>query len=78
MLKESWQYPLSSHDMDDFVGWSLTRTGTFSIRSCYHAVCESYFGSRVNRKLGDGIMNPHPMWDIIWKLKVPARVKIYL
>jgi ribonuclease HI len=70
--------PLPAHDMEDFVGWSLTKTGTFSVRSAYHAEWESQFGSRVNRGQGGGTMKPHPMWDTIWKLKVPAKVKIYL
>ena len=29
--------PLPTHDMDDFVGWSLTKTGTFSVRSAHQS-----------------------------------------
>jgi hypothetical protein len=70
--------PLPSHDREDFVGWSLTKSGTFSVRTAYHAEWESRFGPRVNGGSAPSAMNPHPMWDKIWKLKCPSKVKIFL
>lgn len=69
--------PLSSHDMEDFVAWNLTKSGTFSVRSAYYAEWESQFGHKVNRG-HDGPMKDHPMWSKIWSLRVPSKVKIYL
>jgi hypothetical protein len=70
--------PLPSHDLEDFVGWSLTKSGTFSVRTAYHAEWESRFGPRVNGGAAPSAMNPHPMWDKIWKLKCPSKVEIFL
>jgi hypothetical protein len=69
--------PLSSHNMDNFVAWHLTKTGTFSVRSAYYIEWESQYGHRVNWQ-DDGPMNYNPIWEKIWKLRVPNQVKIYL
>ena len=70
--------PLPSHEMEDFVGWSLTKTGIFSVRSAYIAEWGCQIGPKVRGGSRAESMNPHPMWDTIWKLKCPAKVKIYL
>jgi hypothetical protein len=67
--------PLSAHMMEDFVSWHFTKTGIFSVRSAYFVEWESQFRHRVNCS-DDGPMNDHPMWAMIWKLRVPSKVKI--
>jgi hypothetical protein len=60
--------PLPSHDMEDFIGWSRTKTGTFSVQSAYHTEWESKYRNKLQRGGGAGSINPHPMWDKIWSL----------
>ena len=69
--------PLSSSGMQDFVAWNLTRTNTFSVRSAYYAEWEGQYGQRLNRGYQAFGIKPHPIWDKIWGLKVPAKVKIF-
>lgn len=69
--------PLPSYQMDDFVAWSLTRSGTFSMKTANHAKWEAQYGHRINHGLVEEGTVPHPIWDTIWKLKVPAKVKIF-
>lgn len=70
--------PLPSQGMEDFVAWSLTKMGTFSVRSVYFAEWESQFGHKVNRGEEAGPMKDHQIWEIIWKLRVPSKVRIYI
>jgi hypothetical protein len=70
--------PLPSHDREDFVGWTLTKSETFSIHTAYHVEWESRFDPRFNEGSAPSAMNPHPMWDKIRKLKCPSKVKIFL
>ena len=65
--------PLPSHDMNDFVAWNLTKNGIFSVRSAYYAEWEAQFGRKLNIGQAPRSMNPHPMWEKIFKLKAPAK-----
>jgi hypothetical protein len=67
--------PILTHDMEDFVGWSLTKTGIFTVCSAYQIEWEHQFGSKINHGAISGSMNPHPMWVVIWKLKCPSKVQ---
>jgi hypothetical protein len=61
--------------MEDFVSWHFTKIGIFSVRAAYFVEWESQFGHRINRP-DDGPMKEHPMWAMIWKFRVPSKVKI--
>jgi hypothetical protein len=65
------------HDMAGFVAWSLNKIGTFSVKSAYQVDWGSQFGRRLDSDQG-AAPKANPMWEGIWKLKVPSKVKIFL
>ena len=69
--------PLAVGMMDDFVSWHLTRTGVFSVRSCYHAEWDHQHGEKLRRTGSYGTSSTLPVWKNIWSLKVPAKIKIH-
>ena len=70
--------PLNENMTEDFVAWHLSKTYTFTVRSAYYAQWTHTFGHKINRTDGQGSSRPNPVWDILWKLKVPAKVKIFV
>lgn len=72
------QIPIFQHETEDFVAWHLTKSGTFSVRSAYYKQWEdSYLPNSVDGKAAGGSA-PHPVWNRLWDLKVPGKVKIFL
>ena len=65
---------LPSYDMADFVAWNLTKTGAFSVRSAYYAVWKDKYGSRAATDR-PSTANINPIWDVVWKLGCPTKVK---
>ncbi|PNT76249.1 hypothetical protein BRADI_1g46382v3 [Brachypodium distachyon] len=70
--------PLSDNVLEDFVAWEPTQTHTFSVRSAYHAEWNHQFGRRIYDCGGQGAMADHPIWKLIWDLRVPAKIKIFI
>jgi hypothetical protein len=70
--------PLARGYMQDFVSWHLTKTGVFSVRSCYHSEWEHQHGQKLRRTSGYGTSSNLPVWKTVWSLNVPAKVKIHL
>ena len=69
--------PLPSQSMEDFVAWSLTKTGTFSVRSVYFAECESQFGHKVSGEPRVWTYEGSPnVGDN--NLEIDSKVKIYM
>jgi ribonuclease HI len=62
---------------EDYIAWHYETTGIFSIRSAYRLallqnttnLCS---GQQSNKPDGD-----RPIWDVIWKTKVPQKIKIF-
>ena len=72
------QIPLSESMIEDFIAWHLTKTYTFSVRSAYYAQWEHSFGHQRSRSDGQGSSTNNPVWEILWKLHVPAKVEIFI
>jgi len=55
--------------------WAGTKNGKFSVRSAYHLEVE-----RRSRSMGSGSLpaSANPFWKVIWKLKVPRAVQVFL
>lgn len=62
---------------EDFVAWQYTKSFSFSVRSAYYVEWEHQFGAQTRRGDGQGSMNANPVWDILWKLQIPSKVKFF-
>jgi hypothetical protein len=69
------QIPISSNLEEDFVAWHKTKSFSFSVRPAYYTEWTHQFGGRVRHQDGQGTANHYPVWDIVWKLQVPAKIK---
>jgi hypothetical protein len=72
------QIPVSQNLEEDFVAWHKTRSFSFTVRSAYYSEWEHQFAHRIRRQDGQGTSRSNPVWDIVWKLRVPAKVKIFI
>jgi hypothetical protein len=70
--------PLARNSMEDFISWHFTKTGVFSVRSCYHVEWEFQHGRKLRRTSGFGTSSTLPIWKTVWSLNVPAKIKIHL
>ena len=68
------QIPLQYNAFDDFVAWNFTKSGYFSVRLAYHCEWMHQYGGRASRAM-QGTSRPNPVWGILWKLNVPAKIK---
>jgi hypothetical protein len=69
--------PLARGMMDDFISWHITKTGVFSVRSCYFVEWEHQHGNKLRRTSAFGTSSALPVWKTLWKLNVPAKIKIH-
>lgn len=72
------QIPLPNFNLEDFVAWELTKSGTFSVRSAYHAEWSANYAGRSTIVDGQGSAHDCRIWKIMWSLKVPAKIKIFI
>ena len=70
--------PLARTMMEDFTAWHYTKTGTFSVKSCYYIEWEHQHGNKLRRTSEFGSSSNLPIWKTVWGLKVPAKIKINL
>jgi ribonuclease HI len=71
------EIPISPNLEEDFVAWHKTRTYIFSVRSAYYTEWEHQFRIKIGRSDGQGSSMNNPVWDILWQLRVPAKIKIF-
>jgi hypothetical protein len=50
----------------------------FSVRSAYHIEWDNQFGHTIRRRDDQGSTQVNPVWEIMWKLNIPSKVKIFL
>jgi hypothetical protein len=70
------QIPVNDHGFSDFVAWSFTSHGRYTVRSGYHVQWRHQFGDLAGQLALPGSSATNPVWKIIWKLKIPSKVKI--
>jgi hypothetical protein len=69
------QIPLTP-DREDFVAWHYSKVGLFSVRSAYYCQCNYKFGrGNRNENIAEGANNP--VWEKLWSLEVPSKIKIF-
>jgi hypothetical protein len=62
---------------EDYIAWHFEKSGIFSVRSAYRL---ALLQNSNNFCTGQQSTNPNgdrPIWDVIWKAKVPQKVKIF-
>ena len=67
------QIPITS-GRDDVVAWHYNRNGIFSVNSAYHGEWKRRFGQHMNDQRGG--VSSTTVWKQLWKLDVPAKIKI--
>jgi hypothetical protein len=72
------QIPLDTHGLSDFISWRLTKHGFFSVRTAYHSQWRHQFGPNVALLAMPGNSISNPVWKILWKLRIPGKVKIFV
>lgn len=69
--------PLALSMMEDFVSWNYNRTGIFTVKTAYHMEWDQQHGRKLWRTNSMISASTSPIWSILWKLRVPAKVKIH-
>lgn len=73
--------PLSTRQYDDFWAWSQEKKGEFTVKSC----CRMLITTKLRRETwleGRGgpadITREKRCWDILWRIQVPSKIKVFL
>jgi hypothetical protein len=67
--------------VDDFWAWSHERNGIFSVRSAYRMLVETKCRREAwleGRSSGSNSTRESKSWTMLWKVKVPSKIKIFL
>ena len=70
--------PLSKHLLEDFVAWHYNKTGFFSVKTAYHMEWDHQHGRKLRQTNSVLSSSTSPVWRILWKLRVPAKVKVHV
>ena len=70
--------PLPMHNMSDFIAWSFTKNGCFTVRSAYFEEWNKQYGRKLQHTNGMGKINVNIIWSKFWKLSCLAKVKIFI
>ena len=63
---------------NDFVSWHCNKNGIFFVRSAYHEEWEHQHGRKLRMTNSVQSSSTSPIWSTIWKLSVPAKIKIHV
>lgn len=68
--------PFGSPATAEKLVWAFSKTGMFTVRSCYHSILEE----RQLEAEGGGSLDgdSHFRWEWIWSLKVPPKIRTFL
>jgi ribonuclease HI len=69
------QIPLR-HGREDVVAWHFTKNSLFSVGSAYHLQWLYKFGENRINEQASGV-GDDKVWSQLWKLEVPAKIKIF-
>lgn len=67
-------------DLDDRPAWHFDKRGMFTVKSAYNVFCEEQKNRRGGRAEGSNPAGPdrEDVWQKLWKLKCPGKVKHFL
>jgi ribonuclease HI len=63
--------PLTNIEQLDELIWNGTQDGHYSVRSGYHSIID--WKETINTKAGNSISDASPIWEKLWKIKVPPK-----
>jgi hypothetical protein len=69
------QIPIHNQGFDDFIAWRLNSHGSFTVKSAYHSQWQFTYGASAGQLALPNVFATNPIWKIIWKLRVPSKVK---
>jgi hypothetical protein len=70
--------PLIQKLEDDFIACHKSKNHIFSECPGYYSEWEHQFGRRIRRQDDQGTSRQYPVWDVLCKLNVPGKVKIFI
>jgi hypothetical protein len=56
----------------------MTSHGRYTVRSGYYLQWKHQFGPRANQLALPGTSANNPVWKILWQLKLPSKIKIFI
>ncbi|XP_073362181.1 uncharacterized protein [Aegilops tauschii subsp. strangulata] len=68
---------IPSSDVDDQIAWHYEKSGVFSVRSAYKLAAAALSPMAQNPSSSSSEPNDRSIWDLIWKSKVPGKVRIF-
>jgi hypothetical protein len=72
------QIPLSENLNEDFIAWHITKSHCFSVRSAYYTQWNHLHGHKLDRAADKSTSSHNPVWEQVWKLKVPSKIQIFV
>ena len=66
------------HNMPDFIAWSYTKNGLFTVRLAYLEEWDKQHGRKLEYTNGMGRSKVNLIWSKIGKLACPMKVKIFI
>jgi hypothetical protein len=72
------QILINNKGFKDFVVWSHTKHGRYTVRSGYHTQWKHQFGPNVVHLAAPSVSAMNPVWKTIWKLKILNKVIFFL
>jgi ribonuclease HI len=70
--------PINNQGFHDFVAWSHTKHGQYTVRSGYHMQWKHQFGPNSSQLTAPNVSATNPVWKSVWSLQVPSKVKIFI
>jgi hypothetical protein len=70
--------PLHNNGFEDFIAWSGTAHGRYTVRSGYHMQWRHQFGNYSHQLTLPGSSALNPVWKTLWQLKIQSKVKIFI
>lgn len=74
------QIPVGAATSQDRLVWHFFKNGAFSVSSCYHMIFSTSDPMSVSAVScpGDGSGSSTINWNLIWKMKVPPKIRMFL
>ena len=68
---------IPSSGTEDCIAWHHEKNGIFSVRSAYKLAASSLHHDQSNPSSSSREAGDRSIWDLIWKAKVPGKVRIF-